>query len=161
MNKALITFTCFSIFSFCGCNKKLDNSPSAFVEINDYGRGNSSIIIYKNRTAPWRLRFEIDDKVGGENKKQIKVYFRNDDEKQVLIYIDDKIGDVTIMPHEKIIIFSGTLEELKLCGRTETEELTIRTSRDRDVTATLLVESTGLSSGTKLIVRTWALQYGL
>lgn len=160
MNKTLITLTFFSVLSFCGCNKKLDESPSTFVEITEDGSGISPMIFHKNRSAPWRLRFEIDDVVGDEKEIKIKIYFRNDDESPVVIYVNEKIGSATVTPHEKIIIFDGTLNDLKMCGRTEMEELTITTSRDRDVAATFLVESSGLINGSKLRVRAWALQYG-
>ena len=152
----------FACVLLVGCKK--DESPSlGSVNLKPSGESTLAVKISKNAERPWGLRFSSP--VLEENKlplsDRVTIYLKNDDIQPLVIYLKSIPGDLIIEPKATGQIFEGTLGEMLLAGRMEVEDLTVRTSRERPVNATLkFVRKSGKKDVT-IELTTWFLHFSM
>lgn len=155
---------CFLVsVSVAGCARSPETKSLGSIKLGSAGTSSLALQIPKSNAQPYRLQFEspgaeIDGVLGQDS---LEVFLENDDALPLVIYLNSKKTDVTIGPKSSEKIFTGTFKDLLLTGRTEYEDLTIRSSGDRKVNSTL--KFVRLSGADTLTVRVhaWRISYGL
>lgn len=148
--------------SVVGCAKSPETESLGSITLGSSRTSSLAFQIPKSNAQPYRLQFESPgaeiDRVSGRDS--LEVFLENDDTLPLVIYLNSNKTDVTIGPKSSERIFTGTFKDLLLAGRTEYEDLTIRSSRDRKVNSTLrFVRLSGADTLT-VSVRAWRISYG-
>lgn len=163
MQHAIKCFGCCLLLFSMACSAYDENPLLGTVILKSNGEALLPVRISRNDEQPWRLHFWSEDVKLGKSAKtdKVQIYIRNDDAERLTIYLGNGRGTLTIAPSATEKIFDGSLDEMLMLGRTETEELTIKSSKLRSVKATLKFVYKLKYKKLHVDVSTWFLHYGL
>ena len=121
-----------------------------------------SVSIARSRSQPWRLRFSLPGGFSGDSgyTGRVSVFVTNDDKVPLSIYLGSGKDKLLISPSDTQKIFDGTYNEMFMLGRTQQEEMTILSSKERKVNLTFRFIHDLQDRDLEVIVSTWFLSYG-
>lgn len=165
--KKVIFVICFSIIVSIVLIILSNRSPESeflgSIKLTSVQISSLALQISKSHAQPYRLRFESPGVEIGKISVQesLEVYLENNDATPLVIYLNSKKANVTIASKCSEKIFNGKFKDFLLAGRSEYEDLTIISSKDRKVNATLKFVRLSGSATLTVNVGTWRIRYGL
>jgi|GEM_PF-2023987 len=158
-----ILLTCILItVAMSGCHHSDERLVIGRVALTAAGESSLSAAIARNQEQPWRLLFNLSQGYNGKSDcaGRVAVFLRNDDQLPLTIALGKGKGDLTISPSDSSQIFAGTYDELFQTGRTDVQEMTVLTSKDRKVNATFKFVHDWKGENLEIVVSAWILHYG-
>jgi hypothetical protein len=156
---------CLASAMIFGCGKSTGSENLGSIKLTSAGTSSLALQISKTHAQPFGLQFESPDieiteieKMSSEDS--LEVFLENNDALPMTIYLNSKKSNVEILPKSSERIFSGSFKDLLLMGRMEYKDLTIESTTDRKVNATLKFVRLSGSDALTINVRSWRIQFG-